>query len=341
MICNSRTLSGLLALLLPWAAAAAFGTTLKIASVAPDGTTWMKEMRAGAERIETLTEGRVQFKFYPGGVMGNATSVLRKIRVGQLHGSTFTGSSLASFHPDAEIYSLPFQFESLDEVDYVRERLDPVIKANLESTGMVVLGFAEGGFSTLFSQVPIRSLDDARGRKTWVGENDLLSRIIVEEVKATPVLLPLADVYTALQTGMVDTVPGTPTAVLAFQWHTKVNYMTDVPLSYVAGILAVDKRAFDRIEPGDQAIVRQVLAEVFDRLGKQSRQDNVQAREALKSNGIQFVVPSSAELAIWHDVAEVAIDQFREAGRVNEPTRELLRRYVSEYRAGKPPADAR
>jgi TRAP-type C4-dicarboxylate transport system substrate-binding protein len=341
MICNSRTLSGLLALLLPWVAAGAFGTTLKIATVAPDGTTWMNEIRAGAAKIESLTEGRVQFKFYPGGVMGNAASVMRKMRVGQLQGGAFTGSPLSSFHPDAEIYSLPFLFTSFEEVDYVRERLDPVVKANLEANGLVVLGIAEGGFATLFSQVPIRSLDDARGRKTWVGENDLLGRILVEKVKATPVLLPLADVYTALQTGMVDTVPGTPTAVLAFQWHTKLGYMTDVPLSYVVGYFGVAKRAFDAIDPKDQAIVRQVFAEVFKRLSRLNREDNEQAREALKANGMVFVVPTAAELSIWREVAKTAIEKFREAGRVNEPTLEIVHRQIREYRDGKQSANGR
>jgi TRAP-type C4-dicarboxylate transport system substrate-binding protein len=336
---NPRRLTGPVALLLAMVASTASSATLKIATVAPDGTTWMTEMRAGAEQIEARTEGRVQFKFYPGGVMGNAQSVLRKMRVGQLQGGAFTGSPLAKVHPDAEIYSLPFQFESLAEVDYVRERVDPVIEANLEAEGMVVLGIAEGGFSTLFSQKAIRSLDDGRGRKTWVGEHDRLAQIIVEKVRASPVLLPLSDVYTALQTGMVDTVPGTPTAALAFQWHTKLSYMTDVPLSYVSGLLAVDRRSFERIEPADQAIVREVFDEVFERLNRLNRDDNLAAREALKANGMEFVVPTDAELVLWNKVAREATEEFRREGRIHEPTLELIQRLTREYREAKQRAD--
>ena len=118
--------------------------TFKIATLAPAGTTWMKEMKKGARRINEKTDGRVRLKFYPGGVMGNDRSVHRKIRVGQLHGGAFTSSGLAHLNPSINVLSLPMTFNSLEEVDYVRSKIDKKLMQNMEAGGFVLLGIAEG-----------------------------------------------------------------------------------------------------------------------------------------------------------------------------------------------------
>src|SRR5512139_2770804 len=119
----------------------------KIATIAPDGTHWMEEMRKGADEIEKQTQGRVQFRFYPGGVMGDDNTVLRKIRIGQLQGGAITGGGLSEIYPDTQIYSIPFTFSSYAEVDYVRKRVDPLLIAGLKEKGFISFGISEGGFA--------------------------------------------------------------------------------------------------------------------------------------------------------------------------------------------------
>ena len=92
---------------------------LKIATLSPDGSPWMLKMREGAKEILRKTDNRVRIKFYPGGVMGNDKAVMRKIRAGQLHGGALTGGSLQKVFSDAQVYSLPLKFRSLQEIDYV------------------------------------------------------------------------------------------------------------------------------------------------------------------------------------------------------------------------------
>ena len=106
----------------------ASAATIKIATVAPDGTAWMREMRAAADAIKKATDGRVEIKYYPGGVMGDAATVLRKIKIGQLQGGAFTGGEATVITPDAQVYSLPFLYRSQDEIDKVRAKLDPLVK---------------------------------------------------------------------------------------------------------------------------------------------------------------------------------------------------------------------
>ena len=147
---------------------AAFGTvaaadTLKIATVAPDGTAWMREMRAGADAVKQRTEGRVELKYYPGGVMGDPDTVLRKIKIGQLQGGAFTGGEISGVAPDAQLYSLPFLFRDQAEVDAVRAKLDDRVRANFEAGGFVALGLSGGRnlmAKTLYAQYYARLVFD-------------------------------------------------------------------------------------------------------------------------------------------------------------------------------------
>ena len=85
---------------------------LKIATLSPEGSVWMQKMREGAEELARKTDSRVKIKYYPGGVMGDDKAVLRKIRIGQLHGGAVISGSLSKFYPDNQIYSLPLKFKS-------------------------------------------------------------------------------------------------------------------------------------------------------------------------------------------------------------------------------------
>ena len=112
-------------------APAAQALTLKIATIVPDGSSWLVEMRRAGKEIEKKTDGRVKLKFYPGGVMGGDKTVLRKIRARQLQGGAFTSGALAEIFPDIELYSLPLVFKNYAEVDYVRAQMDEKLKAGI------------------------------------------------------------------------------------------------------------------------------------------------------------------------------------------------------------------
>ncbi|HEX6928403.1 MAG TPA: TRAP transporter substrate-binding protein DctP, partial [Gammaproteobacteria bacterium] len=213
-------------------------TTFKIATLAPDGSSWMNEMRAAAETIEARTDGRVTFRFYPGGVMGNDRSVLRKMRIGQLQGAAFTGGGLAGVYPDIQVFGLPFLFRNLEEVDYLRKKLDPVLQKGLEDAGFVNFGFAEGGFAKIMSTVPIRTTEDLKNEKAWVPDSDIISYRVMSALGVSPVKMPITDVLTGLQTGLISVVGSSPLGAIAFQWHTRVKYMTDEPLIYLIGVFA-------------------------------------------------------------------------------------------------------
>ena len=284
----------LLAVYLLWIAChpALAAVTLKIATVAPDGTTWMQELRKGGDEIAKRTEGRVKLRFFPGGVMGNDKSVLRKIRIGQLQGGVIVSGGLTDIYPDIVLYNIPFLFRSYEEADFVRERMDPLLIKGLAEHGFTSFGLSEGGFAYLMSNRPIHSIDELKGRKVWVLEDDPLSRVVFEAIDVSPIPLPLTDVLTGLQTGLIDTVAGSAVGAIALQWHTQVKYLVDEPLVYIYATLVIDNKSFEHIGAADQAVVQQVMSAVFTDLNQLTRKDDAKARQALKAQGIVFVDPT-------------------------------------------------
>ena len=302
-------LSALIALLIA-PAASAQNVRLKIATMAPDGTLWMKEMVNAAEEVKERTDGRVSFRFYPGGTMGSDSAVLRKIRIGQLHGGVVLAGSLADIDPDLEIYSLPLLFNSYGEVDHVREEMDEILIDELAGKGYVAFGFTETGFTYLFSAKPTRTFDDLKGRKTWMMQDDPVSLAIVEAAGLSPVPLPVSDVLTGLQTGLIDTVAAPPVGAIALQWFTKAKYLTDLPITYVCGSMVVSAKAFNRMSPDDQKIVREVFARANGTLDDTSRSDNEEARQALVKQGVELVHPTAETHAKWEEIAAAATEKL-------------------------------
>ncbi len=320
----------LLALLLPQQG---YAVTFKIATLAPDSTPWMTAMREGAEEVEKKTEGRVQIRFYPGGVMGNDKSMLRKMKVGQLQGCTLTGGGLASIYPDSQLYSLPFLFRSFEEVDYVRERMDSIFIEGMEKEGFISFGLSEGGFAYFMSQNPLRTVDDLKHQKVWSPEGDEISRQAFEALGISPVPLPMTDVLTGLQTGLIDTVGVSPVGAIALQWHTKINYLADTPLLYLYGTMVVKKSAFTRLSKEDQEVMRNAMAKAFRKINTQNRQDNAAARKALQEQGVVFIKPTGEDLAKWRQVVRNRMDEMGKQGLFSGKLLDQLRAYLQNYRA--------
>lgn len=303
--------------------------TIKIATLSPEGTFWMKQMRAGAKEIKEKTQGRVKFKFYPGGVMGNDENVLRKIRIGQLHGGAITIGNLSQITPDTTVYGFPLLFSTLEEAAEIRKTTDSMLSKQIEEDGFVNFGFAQGGFSYLMSKQPILRSDDLKKSKTWVPENSEVGLSVFRYIGATPVTLPMSDVLTGLQTDLIDTVITSPIGALALQWHSHVKYVTDEPINYLTAMMIVDKKVFAKLSEDDQKIVRDVMGKVYQTIDKQNMVDNIAAREALINQGVKFVKLADGEINKWIDIRKSVIGDmtkqykyhkdFYEAVLVNMP----------------------
>lgn len=303
-------------LLAPFAQAQSF----KIATLAPEGSSWLREMRAAADEVKQRTDGRVEFRYYPGGVMGDDATVMRKIRLGQLQGGALTASELSLAFPDAVVYGLPFLFEDHAQVAAARTEVDPLLKAGIRDKGFEVLSISGVGFAYLMSSKPLQSIEHLRAGKVWIPNNDRIAERTFTTGGVSPIPLPLADVFTSLQTGMIDIVGNTPAGAIAMQWHTRVKHVFDAPLTYVVGFVVLDNRAFGRLAEADRAIVLEAFGKASERIDAENQRADESAMAALRAEGIQLFTPDPTELARWREVGLSVRTRMVEAGELSAAT---------------------
>jgi len=307
--------------------------TLKIATATPDGTQWMKDMRASAKEIKARTDGRVLIKYYGGGIKGSDAKVLGQIRIRQLQGGAFTPSALAAQYSDLNLYGMPLVFDSEEEVAFVRSRMDARLQQGLEDAGFVNFGFATSGFANIMSSTPIKTLADLEGKRVWVPEGDTIGYQSMKAMSLNPVTLPLTDVLTGLQTGLIDIVASPPIVALVLQWHTKVKYVTEVPLLYSFGYMAVDKKAFDKISDTDKAIVREVMTRIYEDFDKINLIENRKAFDSLVKSGIERVEFDAGDFAKVRNLLLQSNLKLGNDGAFSVDLYEEMLRHIDQFRS--------
>ncbi len=294
-------------LALSTASARAQQYTIKFATVAPDGSTWMNVMHEYDAAVRKESGGRLGFKFYPGGIAGDEKDVLRKIRIGQYQAAGFTGVGMGEIAPEVRILDTPFLFRSTAEIDYIYNKFNDEFSQAFEHGGFVLLGWAEVGFVYIYTQKPIYSVQDMKDVKAWMWEGDPIAQVSFKVLHLTPIPLSITDVNSALQTGMINCVYAPPLAAIALQWFTNVKYMLDLPLANSSGSVLISKRYFDTLPQDLQQILLKDGKIYLSKLTELSREDNLKAIQTLHSKGIIITQPrSKSELAYYYQTGQEA-----------------------------------
>jgi TRAP-type C4-dicarboxylate transport system substrate-binding protein len=307
---------------------------LKFATLAPSGSTWMNLLEDWGNEVRTRSEGRLIFKFYPGGVQGDEPDVLKKMRFNQLQGGAFTGYGIGRMYSPARVLELPFLFRDVDEIDYVRSQFTAQFQDGFRANGYELLGWMEVGFVHMFSTEPVASIEEMKSRRVWLWQGDPLGQAFFTASGISPVPLSIVDVYTSLSTGLIDTVYCTPLAAIALQWFTKTKYVSSISLTNGMGGLVVSKRFFDSLPADLQTLLRETGRVAGERLIEATRADNEKSLGELRRRGLQFVAPgqgmSEPELLELRDrAAAELIDSNYIPAAVFETTRSLLEQYRS------------
>ncbi|RJP95566.1 MAG: hypothetical protein C4518_01225 [Desulfobacteraceae bacterium] len=310
---------------------------IKIATIAPKGSFMMTQIDKMDAEIRRETGNEVGIKLYYGSVQGDEKEVLSKIRLGQLHGGTFTGGGLGRVVPEVRVTELPYVFMNYDEVEYVRSKLRDSMEQRFEEKGFIVLGWNEIGFVYTFSKVPILSLQDARNQKWWQWEGDPLSQAMFDAFGITPVPLSFTDVMTSLSTRLIDTASITPYGAVAFHWFDRFEYMSEYPVTNVQGGTIVSKKIWDKITPESQKKILTICQPYFDRLSEKGREQDRQSVEVLKKSGIKIVAfdPKSGTLEFIFETSKKARENL--VGKIY--SQELLDQTLSlldDYRKAHP-----
>ena len=280
-----------IALLVSSQAYAAETYTLKFATLLPTGTAWSNILTDWIKEVEQKSQGRLKFKMYSGGVMGDEPDVIRKIRKGQLHGGMFTGYGIGRIYSPARVLEVPFLFKDTSESDYVRDALMPDFETGFKENGFELLGWPEVGFIHFFSQNKIESLEDMRKSRIWLWQGDPLGEAFFKASDISPVPLSIIDVYPQLSAkhGSIDTVYVSTFGAIALQWHTKLKYGSNIPVTNAIGGLVVSNNFFDKL-PGDlQQLLKTTGKAMSDKIRKNARFENERSKNLLKRYGISFL----------------------------------------------------
>ena len=268
-------------------------TVIKFATLAPEGSTWMKIMQEWNSELIEKSGGKLKFRIYSGGVSGDEKDVVKKIRLGQLHAAGFTGVGLGEIAPEVRILDAPFLFRNVEEVDHIVRAFEQEWDGAFRKSGYLLLGWAEVGFVYFFTNVAVHSLLDLKRIKMWMWEGDPIAEAAFKSMGINPIPLSVTDVMTSLQTGLINGVYGSPLAVIALQWFTRTKYMYDFHLANASGAVLISKRFFDQMPKEEQTLLVQTGKKYLSRLTLLSRMENKSSVETLKKNGIRITQPKS------------------------------------------------
>jgi TRAP-type C4-dicarboxylate transport system substrate-binding protein len=287
--------------------------TLRLATVAPEGTHWAKELKAFSDEVERRTHGELRIKIFWGGVTGDDLGSVAWVQRGQLEGVASGGMLCEQLAPSMRVLRILGVFRSPEEVRAVREKLEPTFDGEFRRSGYVSLGYSTLGGALLFSRIALRTMADIRKARIWVWDLDLLGREYAEMVGINAVRLPIVGVKPALDKGELDALISIPSAALAFQWHTKMRYFIGEPLAFVTGCLVVDAKVFERYPPDVQKVLRELSLQMSSRVEEMVRGDDVALLERLRKLGYEQLEPSDQVRSEFFDANLKAREKLGES----------------------------
>tara|TARA_B100000809_G_scaffold173450_1_gene170677 strand:- start:1111 stop:2136 length:1026 start_codon:yes stop_codon:yes gene_type:complete len=307
-------------------------TVLKIGTLAPDGSSWITALRAIDDEIRSATQDQVRLKIYPGGVQGDEDVMLRKIRIGQLHGAGLAGTGISHVLPDMLALQMPFLFDNYAEVDYVLAQMESYYQQAFLEAGFTVLGWSDIGFVYLMTQQPVASVADIRGHKVWRLQDEPITGVLFKEAGVTSIPLAIPDVLLGLQTNLIDVVYASPAAAIVLQWFTRVKYYTNVPINYSLGAFVIQQKAFEQITATQQQQLLEISRRHIRTHNQKGRADNEDALQIMQREGIAAVDSSPDAIASFQQlVRDVTPHLVGEA--FSAQVYEQILRHLADFRA--------
>jgi TRAP-type C4-dicarboxylate transport system substrate-binding protein len=310
---------------------------IKLGTLVPKNSSPHQSLKAMAEKWRQAPGGGVQLIIYTDGTQGGEADMVRRMRIGQLQAAVLSGAGMAEIEDSVTaLQTMPLVYRSLDEVDYVREKLRPELEQRIAAKGFVVLFLADAGWVKFFSRKPAVTPDDLRRQKlfAWAGDNKALD--IMKAAGYQPVSLETADILPGLQTGLIDALPAPPFFALAGQFYGPAPHMLDMDWAPLLGACVITKKAWDSIPPETQTAMRAAAETAGNEIRTEARKEMTDAVEAMKKRGLIVHELTPEAEAAWRRLAESVYPRIR-GTLVPADMFDEVQRLLAEYRAGKNP----
>ncbi|MBL8601545.1 MAG: TRAP transporter substrate-binding protein DctP [Myxococcales bacterium] len=275
---------------------------LSVATLAPAGSTWMRVLDAWNRELRRRTNRMLSLRIYPGGVQGDESEVVRKIRSGRLDGAAVTAVGLAQIYRPALTFQMPGMFGSYRQLDAARAATNADIVREFNTAGFAFMGWADVGFSRVFSNRPVAAPSEMAGLHPYVWRDDLVMPAFFREAHVEAVRLQLPEVLSALQTNRVDSFITTPYAAVSLQWSTRATHMTDQNVGVVVGATVFGNTQMNSLSPELQTALRETATQFHQLLINNLRRDEASTLNTLSTRGLTTVQVSAAQRQQWTDL---------------------------------------
>lgn len=262
-------------------------TKLRLATLAPRGTTFHKTVMEMGDAWKKASDGKVTFTFYTDGQMGSEADMVRRMRAGQIQAAMLTVGGLQSIEESVTaLQNMPLVFHDYDELDYISSKLEPELEKKFEEKGFVVLFWADAGWVRFFSKKPILVPNDAKDMKLFVTAGETATLDIVKSFGIKGVPLAMTDILTGLQTGLIDAVPTIPLYALTGQFDGTAKHMTDINYAPLVGATVISKKVWDKFTPEQKAEFKKAADIAGEKIRAKSRSEADESVEAMVKRGL-------------------------------------------------------
>ena len=286
---------------------------LRLATLAPRGSGLGKAFEELRKELREKTNGQVELKMYYGGVAGDEETVVRKMRVGQMDGALLTSTGLGALVPQVLVLQAPGLITSYPALDDVRKELASEFDTMFAKAGYKLVSWGDSGQIRIFSKHKIQHPDDLRGVRPWVWRGSPTMRAFIDAAGANGVTMGLPEVFSALQTGMVDTVPASALAAVSLQWYTRLKYISKRNSGIIVGATIMRKDKFEALTEDQQKVLADTGIRAHKALNRSVRRDDDKSYAAVLKRGVTEVDTSEHE-AEWDEVSKKVRERL--AGRV-------------------------
>ena len=245
-----------------------------MATLAPEGTEWHGLLVELGQQWKVATNGDVRLRIYPGGVVGDERDMIRKMRIGQIHGAAISNEGMTEINPYFTTFYMPMMYQSYDEVDFVRDRLSNELLNKTEENGFKILTMVDVGWAYWFSTEPIYTPDDLKNNKIFIWAGDYKSAQLYEKHGYQPVPLAMTDVLSGLQTGLITSLGFNPLYALAQQLFGIADNMLDMKWGNLTAAIIIDLKTWNKIKPEHQESMLSVAKSIGDGFQQKNRYES-------------------------------------------------------------------
>lgn len=239
-----------------------------------------------ARLVEERTDGRIKIEVYFGSQLGEERAVIEQVQFGAIDFTRVSISPLAAFSPDLNALQMPYLYRDSDHMwNVLKGEIGDEMLASVEDDGFIGLAWYDSGARSFYNSVrPIESVADLAGLKIRVQQSELMVGL-VEALGAVATPMPFGEVYSGLQTGVIDGAENNWPSYYSTSHYEVANYYTLDRHTKVPEILVAGKISMDQLSAEDQAIIRQAAKDSID-FQIQKWADFVSvSEEAIRANG--------------------------------------------------------